>query len=299
MALTSKLFNATTTSLTSSGNGSRVVIVGGRVKGLAGLVGATQSNALYKVIEVLAASGITTFPTGSTYPDDDSIVLTNVLVQGLSGDAVDVRLRYETPTGFPTTALIFEVDASLQAVQRDKYPGTNLPIFLGWTGRTSASGASQPISPAIPPDTGPFSYLRPIIRLSATLVKAGIMDDTAAAGFAQTIGVVNDRPWMGRAKGSWLLSNYRAQSSRFAGTLSARLEAISKRGEDWRVLDVLRSRTTGKYAIPDSTKLALAIADTYKFGKIGSGYDPLVDAFIVHGPYEMDDFASIFSPLIH
>jgi hypothetical protein len=302
MAISIQLDNGPTSTLQASGNASKVLIRGGRIKGLSGLAGAPQSNALLKAMEALSAVGVTLYPIGSAHPDDSSMVLTGLVIKGLpSFDATDVLLRYETPTGFPGTALIYETDSSLQPAQRDKYPGSNLPIFIGWQGRASAGGAEEPVSQVIALDTAPFAYLRPIIRVSATLIRAGFLDDTTTQANADSIGVVNDKPWMGRPIGSWLMTDYKSTVSRYAGTYSVRASAIRKKGEDWRVLDVLRSRTTGKIATPDSTKISQTLALPYKYGKIGVAeviYTPKTDGMICHGPYQTADFPSLWSILI-
>lgn len=302
-----------TTSAVQLGNATGSITRGGFAWGFASDGVTTKETVFYAVLAALEAQeGVTLSPTSSTYPADPSKILTQVLMSGLSHDSVSIQLRYESPTFAVSTAAIFEVDSSLQTVERDKYPQSLEPIWIGWKGRTTAGSdpKTEPISAKIERDTAPFSYQRPLIRVSSYLMRYGFLDDTTTATNAGYIGTVNDATWLGRKRGAWLMTNYKSSAAKYSGYYSVRAEAIAKGGptdiaEDWRVFDCLRSRMTGRRAVPDPVKITAALAAAYQFGPINAGsnaalhqYDPAEDGFIVHGPHFPVSFPSLWSILI-
>jgi hypothetical protein len=223
-------------------------------------------------------------------------------------DTVPFSLIYTSFQGLIATASIVRITSGLQTITRHKDPATGLPAWVGWTGRASAAGPEKPISPFIPQSLAPIPQDRPLIRVSATIIKPGTYTPELAALSANKIGIVNSADWFGRPRACWRLDGYNAEIAKYQGyySLSATATGIGGRQssfEDWRELTVLEDQRTGRRAVPDPVKMAAAIQAPYAFGLInkdtasGGGivtiYDPLTDGFRVTGPFDLGNFSTL------
>lgn len=305
-----RLNDAFTSSANLSGDSRRTrIVVGGQASGFATAGAATEDSIMAVLLgELQVQKGIVVSEQPSAHPVFPNLLVSDLVVRGLSHNSVAFQIIYQYPTGFAPTILQYRIRTVERMVETDKSAFDLKPVFVGWKGRASENG-NDPIDPAIPKNTVYMRRLKTVTTVTATISQQGFLDEATTTTQSGVVGLVNNAPWLGRPAGCWKMSEYEGDESAIDGYYSVRASAYTFAGltapfEDFRTLEMLFNPKTGFYCKPDTSKLEATLEAAYKFGPINTGnggtnYDPNTDGFYCEGPYPMVSFPSLWSNLIH
>jgi hypothetical protein len=239
-----------------------------------------------------------------TYPGHSSLLLTRTLVSGISNtaQAASVKLVYEPFSGAAASSLIFDVGSSLSTFATNQMPGTRKLFAVGWSDSPPTGDEEDFFANAVPVDYPVINMLRGCGRVSVTQLQVGTLDVTEAATFSSYVERVNDAEWMGRPKGSWIVSEAQAQISRYAGYYTKRISALRLGDDAWSYYTILRNALTGKYVgtptAMQANQAALKALDyeprSIRWPSIGTSPDANWDGIARIDPYLDTDFGTLF-----
>ena len=222
---------------------------------------------------------------GSAHPANAAFLLQRVVAQGINTRDARVFLHYEPFSANAASALVITTGSRLTPYQTNLHPGSNKPIYVDVNDGVDS----------IPADLATFSLLKVQSTVSVFKLQIGTIDPTAAATQAGHVGKVNTNPWMGRSKGSWLITDYEVVNSRYAGWFSTRATAMTAgpAPQTWMTASVLFQRQYGKYywyeGIQDDMAPYLSnyvyTANLDVNSRLG---------WAVIGPYPLTDFSAVF-----
>lgn len=195
--------------------------------------------------------------------------------QDNAGKFLRVRVWYElfASESRPIETFVAEYSSSLLTDQSQLMPITKAPFRV-----------------SLPPDnteeeTATLTIQQPLRVLSLF----GLFNSPISSNVMDAEGAVNSDTFQGRPPGHWLCNSVRVRFSDLEGMWSARVEFISKAGEDWRSWAVIRDTGTGQfYNVPQAT-IDAQLALPYTFG-----IQYQQDGLLVAGTYEALPFSAIF-----
>jgi hypothetical protein len=206
----------------------------------------------------------------------------------MSHDSARVFLVYETPQGFPTTSYLLRDETTLTEVETQFIPGTRKQIFIPGYSTDTTTFVGDAVT---------MRFRLPIRSLSVSLVGIGSVQQSN-----NYVGYCNDGSWQGKAKGYWLMDQFRTMQSKYQGFFSLEAVAVTKSYEDWSQTGALFNKLVGKYFEVDQAVIDATNALPYAYGEIAnkSASDPdawvppKFSGYIRIGPYPMANFTSIF-----
>lgn len=246
---------------------------GAVVTGIAVTV-ADDQEALFKIITALGVTlGQPLSATRTNY------TLQRIVARGFTGDGGRVQLVYETPNtgGLPPSAWLTRYRGYITQASTKQLLWN--PATLLTVPQITISGR---VIPADTPSQNIFVPMR-AISLSALIYGAlpnNLVDYTA---------FVNSDTWQGLPRGYWLMAEYGADVSRYAGYYTANATAISRRLKDWSEWSMLVDKHTGDVAAAPADVATLA---SYVYNP---GLDAGAGGGVIRAQhYPMTSFFSIF-----
>jgi hypothetical protein len=220
----------------------------------------------------------------------------------LNGGLIRTLLTFETPYGFAAqSSYIIRNSAFLSNIETNMIPGTGRTPL--WVPGFSQSSVPSNADAKIDPDVLTLRIFRPMRQISVSVLAYG--SPTSDGG--DYIGTVNDSPWPENVEGMtskpigyWLLSKFETMTAKYQGYFTVEAAALTRTNEDWSEYGILRSRTSGKYAMVTDTEhtpptwdyAAAAVAVTpYKYGIM---YRQPNKGILRVGPYPTSPYATLF-----
>lgn len=241
----------------------------------------SKTDVLWNVIGAVKAQ------VGTTWPGLNDLFLVSVKVFGTSQASAAIQCIYDGFNGVASGYFI-EAGATMSSYATNMLPGRTgaMAKRLFKVEFTPSGGSCH----RIPPDLLTIQMLRPIRKVSTTIIRSGTLDDLELQGVLGQVGWVNDAPWMGQPIGAWLTTHAAANVSKYQGYYTKRLEAISQGNDLWRYFGTMQSSITGRRAVDDNTQ---DLIDSMNMSPYMYGIDT-ANGLIMVSPYETRNYPSMF-----
>jgi hypothetical protein len=171
---------------------------------------------------------------GSTHAHQTTLTLQTIQMRGVSGDAVRFVCQYASAFSTPFNAYYIEEDSYLSEEETMRIPGTATFPKLSFTAASTANSLME--------DNLRFRMMMPHrgIRLY------GIKSSAPDAAFKNAVGYVNSDTWQDLAAAHWLILKHRVTRAKTEGSYSYETVIAGKVSDDWRVLQMMMNRHTGR-----------------------------------------------------
>lgn len=223
---------------------------------------------------------------GAAHPSNPAFLLNRVVAEGINERSARLFLHYEPFSANAASALVITTGSRLTTYQTNLHPGSNKPLYVDVSDGDNS----------IPADLVTFNLLKAQSTASVFKLQIGTIDPANAASQTAKVGHVNSNTWLGRAKGSWLITDYEVVNSKYAGYYTTRATAMTAgpAPQTWMTAAVLFQRQYGKYYWYEG------IEDDIR-SQIDGGYVYTADSNVnsrlgwaVIGPYPLADFNAVF-----
>jgi hypothetical protein len=238
--------------------GSQLTVTGTAARMYRGFtIEGIDATALPDASVMLVARDLALSSGGSTYPGAPNYNLTDVIIRGISSDAVQGQLVYETFAGLEPSVYIVR-DASFSQERRVCFSPVDGTLF-------SVDFKNTDGDVVIGEDVAHVILDWPMRAINVTATRFG----RPPIGLGRSVPSVNDTPWPTEdplAKGMWKVTSVVSTTNRIAGYYTYQAMAITRTTDPWHEMVVLQSKLTGRYAKVNPSEFSGEFGLPYSFG---------------------------------